>query len=187
MTVLQNIDNTILYWIRQTFCSAFLDNSMVFITQLGNSGFLWILLALLMIIFGRGKWIETGKWGWLFLISIGITAMIANVILKPMVARVRPYDLLGFSVLVERLSDFSFPSGHTAAAFVGARIFLAMDKRWGIPMTIFACLMAFSRLYLGVHFPSDVLFGGILGWGITSIVLKGKIYFEKRRIIDGKK
>lgn len=181
MVGLQNVDNALLFWIRETFCSDFLDGIMMFLTKLGDSGFLWIALGIGMVLLGRGKQRQLRTWGVWLLVCLGITALVTNGILKPMVARTRPYDLLGYAILVEHLSDFSFPSGHTAAAFVGARLFLAMDKKWGIVMTVFACLMGFTRLYLGVHFPSDVLIGGLLGWMITSFVLKGKSYFERKK------
>jgi len=94
-----------------------------------------------------------------------------NVLLKPMVARVRPYDLLGYEVLVAHLSDFSFPSGHTSASFAAAMAIYTMNKKWGLAAFAFAVIMGFSRLYLGVHFPTDVLVGAFLGWAMAMITI----------------
>ena len=107
-----------------------------------------------------------------------------NVTLKPLVARIRPYDLqetLGnhINLLISAQHDYSFPSGHTIASFEACVVLLIHDKRMGIPATILACLIAFSRLYLYVHYPTDVifsLFAGILfaflGNAIVSLVYR---------------
>ena len=103
--------------------------------------------------------------------ALGVNAVLCNGILKPLVARTRPYDLLGYDILVHRLSDFSFPSGHTSASFAGATALFYMNKKWGTVAYVFAILMGFSRLYLGVHFPSDVLAGAFLGWLAAKIAI----------------
>jgi undecaprenyl-diphosphatase len=90
--------------------------------------------------------------------------IMCNIIIKPMVARIRPFDVnTNIILLIKAPADFSFPSGHTAAAF-SATFSLAFGKNkiW-IPSAILASLIAFSRLYLYVHYPSDVLAGFILG------------------------
>ena len=89
-----------------------------------------------------------------------------NGILKNLFQRVRPYDLeeaLVQTPLIEKPSDWSFPSGHTLASFEAATVLMIRDKRFGIPALVLAFLIAFSRLYLYVHFPSDVLAGVLLG------------------------
>ena len=92
--------------------------------------------------------------------------LVGNMTLKPLVGRIRPYDfntLREIPLLVERLSDYSFPSGHTLASLEGATVLLIRDKRLGIPAMIAAILVALSRLYLYVHYPTDVLAGALLG------------------------
>ena len=90
-------------------------------------------------------------------------------LLKHLIARSRPYDcILGLIPLITPPTDYSFPSGHTAASFaVGALLFRKLPKRYGIPALVLAALIGFSRLYLGVHYPSDVLAGALLGTGIS--------------------
>jgi undecaprenyl-diphosphatase len=102
--------------------------------------------------------------------------LICNITLKPLVGRMRPYDfqiqelgktwndiLVGGKLLVETPHDFSFPSGHTIASFEACGVLMLNDKRLGIPATILAILIAFSRLYLYVHYPTDVIFSVFAG------------------------
>ena len=99
--------------------------------------------------------------------------VVCNIILKPLVGRIRPFDyeLLHFGkvipLLIEAPTDFSFPSGHTIASAEAAGVLLLHDKRLGIPAAILAALIAFSRLYLYVHYPTDVLAALVLGIGIA--------------------
>ncbi|WP_304508408.1 phosphatase PAP2 family protein [Anaerotignum sp.] len=170
MDNLQLIDIMILTQIRSLFHAPWLDKPMILISTLGNNGFLWIALAVIFFSLGNKKkpW---RAWGILLLFCLAANILVCNVLLKPMVARIRPYDLLGYDILVPRLADFSFPSGHTSASFAAAAVIYTMNKKWGIVVFIFAALMGFSRLYLGVHFPSDVLAGALLGWIVARVVI----------------
>lgn len=101
---------------------------------------------------------------------------------EALVARTRPYDLLGYEILVRRLGDYSFPSGHTSASFAAATAIYAIDRRWGAAAYVLAALIGFSRLYLGVHFPTDVLAGavvGILAAKAAQCLLEKKMHFNK--------
>lgn len=170
MEWIQAIDVMILEKIRDFFCVPWMDKPMMLITKLGDGGFIWITLAVIFFLVGNKKhpW---RRWGTLLALCLAANALLCNVVLKPIVARVRPYDLLGYEVIVPHLSDFSFPSGHTAASFAAATAIYAMDKRWGIAAFTFATLMGFSRLYLGVHFPTDVLSGAFLGWAGATVTV----------------
>ena len=104
--------------------------------------------------------------------------MLVNLVLKNWIARVRPYHLLEDLILLAREPmDYSFPSGHTGAAFAVASVmFIGMPKQIGIPALLVATLIGFSRIYLGVHFPTDVLGGVIVGcltgfvaWKLTGL------------------
>lgn len=169
----------ILDFIRDNLACPFLDAVMPVITLFGEHGIFWIAVALLLIILSKTR--KTG-------ISMGIALLmgliIGNLILKNVVGRIRPYDLNpGIEILVARLSDFSFPSGHTLASFEAATVLFIYNKRLGIPAVTLASLIALSRLYLYVHYPTDVLAGIILGIfiGIFSCYLTDKIYKHFRR------
>lgn len=147
----------------------------LFITTLGNSGWFWIALSIGLCIFP-----QTRKAGILALFSLALCALVTNVCLKNLVARPRPYTQIpGLEILISPPKDWSFPSGHTTASFAAACSYVRglPEKRFGIPAVILAFLIAFSRLYIGVHYPSDVLAGmlvGITGSWIVFLLYKKK-------------
>ena len=110
------------------------------------------------------------------LLALLLSVVINNLILKNIVGRARPYvHVENLKLLIRKPRDFSFPSGHTSSSFAAATVFLAMLPWWiGIPSLLFAVLIAFSRLYLGAHYPSDVICGAILGI-IFGIVAMGSV------------
>lgn len=147
----------ILDWI-QGLRAPWLDSFMMAVTTLGNAGVIWILLAAVLLI---GK--KTRPAGLAVAAALILDLILCNGILKPLFARVRPFDVnTAVELLVARPLDFSFPSGHTAAAFAAASALgFAGRRRYCLAALVLAALMAFSRLYLYVHYPTDVL-GGIL-------------------------
>ena len=158
-----SFDLPILDWIQANLQSPFMDKFMPFITVFGDAGIFWMVISALLVIFPRTR--KTGL-GMAFAMMIGL--VVCNITLKPMVARIRPYDLqaeLGVTIqlLGERMHDFSFPSGHTIASFEAAVVMLKNSKKMGIPAMILAVLISFSRLYLYVHYPTDVITSVILG------------------------
>ena len=180
MERLLEMDGQLLLRIRETFGNPVLDRIMIFISSLANKGMLWIGIGVVLLLLGvKGrKWSERGL---LVLLSLAFNAVVCNLWLKPMVARTRPYDLLGYEILVRRLGDYSFPSGHTSASFAAATALYAIDRRWGTAAYILAVLIGFSRLYLGVHFPTDVLAGaviGILAAKAAQWILEKKLHFR---------
>lgn len=149
----------ILDFIRERLACPFLDAVMPVITSLANGGIIWIITAVLLLIFKKSR-----KTGFSIALALITGLIIGNLILKNLVGRIRPYEFNeGVEILVARLSDFSFPSGHTLASFEAATVLLIRDKRLGVPALVLAVAIAFSRLYLYVHYPTDVLAGIILG------------------------
>ena len=161
-------------------CGAWMKPLMEFISLLGKGGIFLILLSLVLILIRPSR-----KFGTAMIIGLTLGALIVNVWLKVVIARPRPYadenglfyplwQLLGSHVE----SDFSFPSGHTNAAFAAmVPVFLLGRKRWSWLALLFAVLMGVSRIYLVVHFPSDVVGGmitgtiaGIIGTLITRLI-----------------
>ncbi len=155
-----NFDLPILDWIAEHLRCGFLDAVMPLITVLGNGGIFWIAVAVLFLLIPK-----TRRAGLAMGIALLLGLVICNLTLKPLCARIRPYDFYGQSIqlLVATPHDFSFPSGHTIASFEAATALTIFHKKLGIPALILAGLIAFSRLYLYVHYPTDVLASIILG------------------------
>lgn len=171
MERLLELDGQLLLWLKESCAHPLLDAVMIGISALGDNGFLWIALGLLFLLLGvrKGIWRQRGL---LLLLALGANAIVCNLLLKPLVNRTRPYDLLGYEILIPPVGDPSFPSGHTAASFAAAAALYAIDRRWGIAAYLFAVLMGFSRLYLGVHFPTDVLAGAVIGVLMARLVIR---------------
>ena len=182
----ESFDLPILEWIAANLKCGLLDLLMPLITVLGDAGIFWILCSVVLILIPKYR-----KTGLSMGISLLIGLLVCNVTLKPLVGRIRPYDyqLQHFQkeiiLLVEGLHDYSFPSGHTIASFEAATALLIGNKKLGIPAMVLAVLIAFSRLYLYVHYPTDVLASVILGIGIaflgTFLVKKGFSLWESRK------
>ena len=158
MMTLQQLDMSILLWIQEHLRIAALTPFWKVITFLGNGGWFWLVAAAVLLIPKK-----TRRVGITALLSITIGFLITNVLLKNIVARPRPFDAYTEIIpLITRPTDFSFPSGHTCASFACALVFFRMlPKKYGVPAVVLAGMVAFSRLYLGVHYPGDVL-GGFL-------------------------
>ena len=131
-----------------------------FITLFGDAGIFWIVLTLILLI-----WKRTRRTGLTCSISLVLDFVIVNLLIKNLVARPRPYDLFPhIEALAGPMKDYSFPSGHTAAAFACSLVLVRMlPKRYGIPLIVLSALIAVSRLYLGVHYPTDVVGGFLIG------------------------
>ncbi len=153
------LDFIILEYIQTYLRSDFLDAFMPFATKLGNGGILWILCALALLLYPK-----TRTAGVAMAISLILEVIGCNLLLKPLVARIRPYDVnTAVQLLVRPPIDYSFPSGHTCASFAAASSLLFCGNRGWITAFMAAVLIAFSRLYLYVHYPTDVLAGVLLG------------------------
>lgn len=160
MDWLINLDGNILLWIQDNIRNGILTPFMKIITHFGDAGIFWIALTVVLLFFKK-----TRKIGIMCAVSLILSVVINNVIIKNLVARTRPYEVVeGLKLLIAKQSDFSFPSGHTGASFAAAVvIFMKTPKKYGIPAMIMAALIAFSRLYVGVHYPTDVLAGLVTG------------------------
>lgn len=162
----------------QTIHTPLLDKILAFITSLGNAGIIWIVLAVVLLILPK-----TRKTGIIVAAALLMDLILCNLILKNLVARVRPYDVnTAIAILIKKPLDFSFPSGHTAASFAAmTALFLAKMKKAWIAALVLAVLIAFSRLYFYVHYPTDVLGGAVVGIlsGIIGYAIVEKI--DKRR------
>ena len=164
------MEANILLWIQENLRADWLDPIMKFITFLGNEGWLWILLSAIFLILPKQR-----KMGCMTSLALIFDLLSVNIFIKNVVARPRPYTVIAELVsVIGPQSEFSFPSGHTAGsfAFVSVLWFMA-PKKVSIPMTVLAALISLSRLYVGVHYPTDVLGGVFIGsaCGIAAVYL----------------
>lgn len=166
MEALLTLDGNILLWIQEYLRQDWMTPFWKFITFLGDGGWFWIAASIALLIPKRTRHIGIAG-----LLSLAIGALITNVTLKPLIARTRPYDVVdGLTRLIEKQSDRSFPSGHTCSSFAAALVYYRyMPKKYGIPMVVLAAMIAFSRLYVGVHFPTDII-GGILAGAVAAMI-----------------
>ena len=156
---IQNLDTGALLYIQDFIRTPFLNAIMVFFSTIGNLGMLWIVLGLVLLIPKR-----TRRGGFDMLICLAVAYIINDLVIKEIVARLRPYDTIeSLKILVSPLKSTSFPSGHANSSFAAAMtLTLAFGKR-GAWAYIPAAMIAFSRCYVGVHYPSDVFAGMIVG------------------------
>ena len=154
-----DVEFSILDFIQNQFRTSFGDFVMPLISKLGNGGIIWLFLSGLLCVFPKYR-----KAGVTMLTALALDVLLCNVMLKPLVGRMRPFTVnTGVELLINAPKDFSFPSGHTAASFAAAFALLFVKNKLWIPSMILASLIAFSRLYLYVHYPTDVLAGILLG------------------------
>lgn len=159
-----SFDLPILDWIRDSLTHPILDAAMPLVTTLGNGGIIWILLALVLLLIPKHR-----AAGIRMAVALLMGLLVCNLGMKPLFARIRPFDFQWeycgrvIDLLIAAPQDYSFPSGHTIASFEAATVLLLYRRKWGIPALILSVLIAFSRLYLYVHYPTDVICSVILG------------------------
>ncbi len=168
------------FWILhqlQSLHGPVLDQLMVMITFLGDKGWVWIATALILCCHPKTRTCGIGM-----LLSLLAGFLAGNCLLKNLIGRSRPCWITepGLPLLISNPQDYSFPSGHTLASFESAVTILFYHKGWGMAALILAALIGFSRMYLFVHFPTDVLAGALLGIGIALIVRKGMSKYRKQ-------
>ncbi len=172
-SVFSSFDHTVFQWIQNNIWCGFLDKLMPIITVLGEGGWFWIVIAVLFLFMKKYR-----KTGVTMAFALIVMLVVNDLILKNMFARPRPFNFEPFAdlyavfpvadgkpdLLVGLPSSFSFPSGHTSSSFAAA-IAILLNKKWkvGIPACVLAVLVGFSRNYLMVHYPTDVLFGALFG------------------------
>ncbi|HNX64600.1 MAG TPA: phosphatase PAP2 family protein [Oscillospiraceae bacterium] len=182
MSFIQSFDDTILVFIQENLRNSFCDSFLSFITSLGNKGMIWIIAALIMLFFKK-----TRKCGIFTLISLALVCLSGEVIIKHIICRDRPFItscyLTTTELLIKAPHSYSFPSGHTGSSFAASTSIFLYNKKAGIFAFVLAALIAFSRIYLYVHYPSDILGGIILGTIfpliLYAVIAKNKILKSK--------
>ena len=193
MEALFQFESNLLLWIQEYLRSDFLDAIVKFITHSGDHGYLWIALLIILLCIPK-----TRRAAIIGAATLLLTFIVTNLCLKPLIGRTRPYEVIeGLTRIIEKQSDRSFPSGHTANSMaVGVSLWLVSkkyeiigDKKLYFPkaagwaVLVWSVLVGLSRLYVGVHFPTDVLGGAIVAILNTVIVFTVyKKWFEKKQI-----
>lgn len=169
MEAIINSDSAILLWIQEHLRAAWTTPAVTFITHLGDHGLFWIAVTLALLAFRR-----TRRIGLVCAVSMLIGLTVTNLALKNWVARPRPYDVIeNLECLVGIQKDPSFPSGHTTNSLACACVIFRMaPRKYGAPALALAVLIALSRLYVGVHYPTDIIGGAVIGVGGALIALR---------------
>ena len=160
LETLLNLDGGFLLFLQESVRNPILDNLMIFITSLGNGGMIWIVATIVLLIPKK-----TRKAGIMSAVALLGSLIINNNIVKNIVQRPRPFvTFTDLQIIIPIPSEFSFPSGHTSSSFAAAAVFYRhLPKKLGLPSVILAGLIGFSRLYVGVHYPTDVIAGVLMG------------------------
>ena len=160
LETLLNLDGGFLLFLQESVRNPILDNIIIFITSLGNGGMIWIVATIVLLIPKK-----TRKAGIMSAVALLGSLIINNNIVKNIVQRPRPFvTFTDLQIIIPTPSEFSFPSGHTSSSFAAAAVFYRhLPKKLGLPAVILAGLIGFSRLYVGVHYPTDVIAGVLMG------------------------
>lgn len=177
--LLQKIDINTLKLIHDYLQNYILDKIMPFITSLGNLGLVWIVISIILI--SNKKYRSIGL---MCMSALILNTILGEGILKHLFERQRPFvSMSTIHLLIDKPTSFSFPSGHTSTSFAVVGIIWSQLRKYRVYVVLIACLIAFSRLYLFVHYPSDILGGIVQGLVCAKIVLK--VYpIDGKRIPD---
>ncbi|MDD4237858.1 MAG: phosphatase PAP2 family protein [Desulfotomaculaceae bacterium] len=176
---IRNLDIHGFNFVNQSIHNAFFNVVMPIVSNAGEGGLIWLIVALLLYLFGP----KTRRASFLMLLALFITFVVGDEVLKHIFQRPRPFlSLEGVNLLVAPPGSFSFPSGHAASAFAASLVVARKLPRLAWPMLLLAVIMAFSRVYVGVHYPLDILGGALLGALCARFVLglEASVYRSSR-------
>ena len=168
MNWLVNMEGGILLFIQENLRMPVLNEIMCFITRLGDKGYIWIAFAIVMLLFKR-----TRRAGAVCAAALLLSLLVTNITLKNIIQRIRPYEVINsLKILVDAEHSFSFPSGHSSSSLAaGWAMFRTLPKKWGVPALALGIVIALSRMYVGVHYPTDVLGGVIIGVTVAELAI----------------
>ncbi|MGI6126789.1 MAG: phosphatase PAP2 family protein [Planifilum sp.] len=160
----------LLDWMQSALRTPGLDQFMIAVTTIGDLGMVWLAMGCALLFSKRYRTLGIG-----ILVAVALAGVVTECILKPMIMRPRPCDVnTSVALLVSHPYGSSFPSGHTCASFAafGILLFAQAPRKLTVPAGILAILIAFSRLYLYVHYPSDVLAGAVIGLALGWLTVR---------------
>jgi len=164
------LDRKILIYIQNNLRTAERDQIMRFITNLGDGGFVWLIIAFTLLVSQKHR-----RTGLAMACAIAFGSIITNAIIKNSIRRIRPFEIIEeLAALIPHPKDWSFPSGHTTSSVAcGILLLKRMSKMIGLTGMTLAILISVSRVYLGVHYPSDIVAGAVAG--VASATVAGKV------------
>ncbi len=172
MESLLSLDAALRVWLASHHTSA-LDWVMVELSDIGAQARVWFVLGAVLVLWRP----ERAQGVWQMALAIGLSVLLVDVVTKPAIARMRPFqDVVDVRVIGARPNTYSFPSGHAANAFAGG---MALARIWPgarAGLWALAALIAFSRVYVGVHYPLDVIAGAIVGMLAAGFVIGGTVW-----------
>lgn len=171
---------SVLNGVREAVGCSFADAVMVFVSTIGNAGIIWIVCGFILAFTKKYR-----KSGIMLLVGLLLGLLIGNLLLKNLIARPRPCWIQhNVELLIDMPTDFSFPSGHTLSCFIAAFVLLDANLKFGAAALFLAVLTAFSRMYLFVHYPTDILGGIVLAaviFGLMKLTVKAVGRYKKLR------
>jgi undecaprenyl-diphosphatase len=179
--LIQNFDETIIFFIQNTCHNTVTDTIFPIITYIGEAGIVWILLAFLMIIFKKSR-----IYGILILVAMLGCYLFGELFLKNVICRVRPCNQFpDIKMLIAKPLSYSCPSGHSGSSFAATTVLFFYDKKKGYFALILSLLIVFSRVFLFVHYPTDCIFGAALGilFGLTTVYVYKRVMSSRKAII----
>jgi undecaprenyl-diphosphatase len=186
LALLKNVDQIFFQFINGSMSNAFFDWIMPIITEEDN----WIIP---MILFFIGLLFFSKKRGRiaviLLVIAVGLTDVLAAQIIKPWIGRLRPSHALieNINLLVSKGGKFGFVSNHAANMFSASVVLGYFFHKWKVYLFSGASIIAFSRVYVGVHYPGDVIVGGFFGYGVAWIIISAWVIIKMRELKRGRR
>ena len=179
MEFIQQFDDSILYYIYENWHNAFTDGLFITVSRIADCGLIWLVLAGIMLL--KKDWRSTGI---VMLFALGVGALVGSVILKNIICRERPFNVDETLQLISVMPGgrYSFPSGHSNAAGACSTVIFLRDRRFGTAAVIYAVMVAFSRVFLVVHYPTDVICGLLLGAACAIIMWKVMYKFTENTL-----
>ncbi|GKX31994.1 phosphatase PAP2 family protein [Vallitalea longa] len=180
INVINQVDQNIILYIFNHLRTPILDDIMTFFSSIGDYFSIWIIICILLMISKKYRTV-----GFIVAMVLLTNTIIGELILKNAIGRVRPYDALNLDIVIKQLSSYSMPSGHALSSFSVAFVVLYLVKQWKIyvPVLILAIAITLSRVYLSVHYPTDVLLSVLIAFIVSTVAIKiGK----KKGLINGK-